>query len=510
MSELLPQRALPLPPNTSPLENALAKALALPDDLANISKTIDERFENPADEDLPFLIWEWGLQPVLPYLDNPRRALKQGRLWQKTRGTIPAGHTARSWLNVTAEHEQQADKRFHLHLSQLVVGPNLEGTIILSRLSHSLRTHLYRLTYGLDHRELMGGGRSKRGLAIRANMSGIKTREDWPLLSFREYELAKASLNWKIAHANTLTQADYIARSTRIKKGHHTKPNKHSAGPLVDISLAQFSTGITLGVKADQNQEQTFFTAGIYGAQKRRNGFQSVHAAYKTIKGKHARKAQLRNKDFVRPMLKRLTKKQEPFKERIAHNFAVSGLANVSIPIDILIHKTQQFIKGVTKRKRSPAFDIDISSMTNVRSDDHRAPIWAKLGLQPLAGVRRAFTKRGDLQAIKFPTGTIKGKHLAKAVDKRSAFKLPETFRKTKILPAYLASASTEIKATASGELSLSALASVTVQSPAPSINLIIKWDQSADLNDAPYSILPPTDEPHGTSPRAILELGES
>lgn len=231
MTDLQTQRSLPLPPNATQLEKSLAKALALPDDLLNIADTIQERFENPADEDLPFLIWEWGLQPILPYLSDPRRALKDGRLWQKIRGTIPAGHMARDWIDINAQHEQQQDKRFHLHLDQLVTGYGMQAVIALTNMSKSLRSDFYRITYKLDHREVRGA-HSKYGQSITATMSGFRFKEDWPLLSLREFQTSYHLADSKTQSLSTITVVSGLLRASKIRFGIDRAPAKQTLAGL--------------------------------------------------------------------------------------------------------------------------------------------------------------------------------------------------------------------------------------------------------------------------------------
>ena len=69
-----------LPANATPLEQALSLAtdplsrLALPADAIRPFKT------DPSDPLLPWLIWEYGLGELLPYLPEPRRAIAEGIL----------------------------------------------------------------------------------------------------------------------------------------------------------------------------------------------------------------------------------------------------------------------------------------------------------------------------------------------------------------------------------------------------------------------------------------------
>lgn len=217
--------ALPIPPNASAMARALAVALALPSDITDAPDVIKTRFENPTDDELPFLIWEWDLQGVLPYLPDPRTALREGRKWQKTRGTISAGHTARGWLDVVAEHEQEVNKLYHLHLKTLATGNVLSGVIELSRLSQSLRSHLHRITYKLDHRALLRS-QGKRAHTIRANSSGIRFRADWPILSFREFLSSHTALETSLPSNSELVVSivDRTSVKQSIVRGKNRKP----------------------------------------------------------------------------------------------------------------------------------------------------------------------------------------------------------------------------------------------------------------------------------------------
>ena len=79
-----------LPANATPLEQALSlttdslSRLALPTDAIRQFKT------DPSDPLLPWLIWEYGLGELLPYLPEPRQAIAEGILWQRLRGTPAA------------------------------------------------------------------------------------------------------------------------------------------------------------------------------------------------------------------------------------------------------------------------------------------------------------------------------------------------------------------------------------------------------------------------------------
>ena len=55
---------------------------------------------NPPDFMLPWLIWEYGLEHLLPYLSDPRLAIQEGVRWQRIRGTPESVDMALGWLGL--------------------------------------------------------------------------------------------------------------------------------------------------------------------------------------------------------------------------------------------------------------------------------------------------------------------------------------------------------------------------------------------------------------------------
>lgn len=322
-------RRLPLPPNASPLEIALAAALALPDDLLSLHEVLSERLKNPADEDLPFLVWEWGLQPVLPFLDNPRRALAEGRRWQKIRGTIPAGHIARSWIDAYATHEQERSKRYHLHLAKSATEGELEGIITLSRLSQSLRSELYRITWQLDHRALIKG-RRKRTNSIRSNPSGIRFRADWPLISFQENVRFVAPWQYSLSASIDVNIGIISKRRSDIIRSRSIKPARAKLSPpsainhTLELPRASFSWQVEAMTVSSRP------IAGIIRAVSKRGALQSVRGAFRLLVAASFKRAR-----SVRPFR--------------------------SIPQEIRLHEVPEPARVFAVSSVSPATNADVS-----------------------------------------------------------------------------------------------------------------------------------------------------
>ena len=177
-----------LPANATPLEQALSRAtdalarLALPADAIRQFKT------DPAEALLPWLIWEYGLGELLPYLPEPRLAIAQGLLWQRLRGTPAALSTALSWIGMRATLEQEPPG-VHFASFQLDPGRVLDddtaiaNLIAIARLSAPARARLSRIYHGHDLRRVVLS-QSRLGQALLSDHSGVLWRDGQTKLSF--------------------------------------------------------------------------------------------------------------------------------------------------------------------------------------------------------------------------------------------------------------------------------------------------------------------------------------
>lgn len=87
--------------------------------------------EDAPDDYLPFLIWEYGLEELLPYLPDPRVALNNGLQWQPIRGTPASLTLALSWLGVTAVIEEDDPTSVHWYEFQLATYTQESGRHLL-------------------------------------------------------------------------------------------------------------------------------------------------------------------------------------------------------------------------------------------------------------------------------------------------------------------------------------------------------------------------------------------
>lgn len=181
-----------LPPNATTLERDFSRSTSSLERVGPAVPVIRtaKRVSIP-DSVVPWLIYEYGLNELLPYLgNNPRRALAEGVPWQRVRGTPQALKIALGWINIAAlvEESEAGTLRwaeFQLALDQppndLGITENLIG---ISRLSAPVRSQLFRVYSGYDHRRFLLNDHALSGGSWLSDHTGVYLRPDWPQLSF--------------------------------------------------------------------------------------------------------------------------------------------------------------------------------------------------------------------------------------------------------------------------------------------------------------------------------------
>ena len=207
MSKLL------LPPNATPLEEAIAE-LASTATLAGIDLPITGiKLDNPPDGWLDFLIFEWGLSEFLPYFDDKRELIKATLYFNRIRGTKKAVHLALSWANLTAgitEYQPsetmanlahswtKSNYKPYLHFGEfdLTIDDNfnknqITKAIELANLAKPLRSRLARLVGGYDRQKFVLDD-SHLSDAFLSDDSGVRLiQDDLPKLSLRRTHTAE-------------------------------------------------------------------------------------------------------------------------------------------------------------------------------------------------------------------------------------------------------------------------------------------------------------------------------
>ena len=178
-----------LPANATPLEQALSLATdslarqALPADTIRQFKT------DPSDPLLPWLIWEYGLGELLPYLPEPRQAIREGILWQRLRGTPRALQIALGWMGADAVFVEPEVPGVHFAEFQIDPGRVLDDDrliadlIAIAGLSAPARSRLSRIYHDWDLRRFVLDD-SGLGDALLSDHSGVFWRDGQTKLSF--------------------------------------------------------------------------------------------------------------------------------------------------------------------------------------------------------------------------------------------------------------------------------------------------------------------------------------
>lgn len=189
-----------LPPNATVLERSLSLSTDLLTRLGGETESLKGFKTDPSDSLLPWLIWEYGLGELLPYLPDPRRAIAEGIRWQRLRGTPAALTTALSWIGATATVEQETPG---IHFAEFQFDPGrvldsdtaIANLIAIARLSAPARSRLPRIYHGWDLRRLVLD-ESRLGEALLSDHSGVFWRDGQTKLSFgRRCQLATPPLD---------------------------------------------------------------------------------------------------------------------------------------------------------------------------------------------------------------------------------------------------------------------------------------------------------------------------
>lgn len=183
-----------LPSSSSQLERDLSLSSDSLERLKDSAESIrTSKFSNINESILGWLIYEYGLGEILPYVPDTQKAVAEGIQWQRIRGTKAAVATALGWIDFSATIEESeagtinwAD--FQLGLDSAPNGLEFtENVIQVSKLSSPIRSKLFRLyssqydfrRFWLDDTTLSSG-------SWLSDHTGVYLNQDknWPQLSF--------------------------------------------------------------------------------------------------------------------------------------------------------------------------------------------------------------------------------------------------------------------------------------------------------------------------------------
>jgi hypothetical protein len=176
-----------LPPGATTFERAIEAATALDARAPAIRPNARAKLDG-FDPFVPWLIWEYGLGDILPYLSDPQRALREGIRWQRLRGTPEALRLAFSWrdldgVQVFQEEPGQHFAAFQIDTNAVPQLEDIDDLIALARLSAPARSRLARIFHGYDLRRIKLDD-TRLGDGLLSDYSGVRHTDGQTRLSF--------------------------------------------------------------------------------------------------------------------------------------------------------------------------------------------------------------------------------------------------------------------------------------------------------------------------------------
>ncbi|MCY7295104.1 phage tail protein [Alteromonas sp. a30] len=167
-----------LPPNASRLQRDVLSANQIDNALNLGIDTLAELKHAPPDAFLDWLIWEYGLDEISPYLMDKRQAITNGLLWQRIRGTPESLKVGLSWIdfdNATLEEFGPGvnSHRFMLESGRIPQSAEILDIIGISSLSAPVANRLWRVWHDYDIRALKLS-QHRLGDALLSDASGVR------------------------------------------------------------------------------------------------------------------------------------------------------------------------------------------------------------------------------------------------------------------------------------------------------------------------------------------------
>ncbi len=176
----------------------MADAMAVSDVVGSgISAMRRVKYVSPRPSMLPYLVWEYGLGELTPYVPNLYDLIDQGVRWQRLRGTVSAVAIGLAWIGYAAGIEEAWTGRrwwnsFQLRFPTLPAedSPDLERIEGITSLSVPKRSQLRRGVHQYDVGPLEADHAALDG-AMLDHESGIAVTQAGTIWSFgrcREFE----------------------------------------------------------------------------------------------------------------------------------------------------------------------------------------------------------------------------------------------------------------------------------------------------------------------------------
>lgn len=150
-----------LPRNSTSAERALEAAIIAPIEVDEGIDQIVTLKETPPDSFLLWLVWEYGLEELLPYIPDLRALIAQGLIWERIKGTPESLRMVFSWLHYGSPQVEE-EEPLSAHWFEYMADPggvpprsDIEGLTRLAKITSPVGTRLSRLFHGYDVRRFI-------------------------------------------------------------------------------------------------------------------------------------------------------------------------------------------------------------------------------------------------------------------------------------------------------------------------------------------------------------------
>jgi P2-related tail formation protein len=189
-----------LPRNSTSAERALEAAIRAPEVVEDgIGQIVTLKEETPP----PFmlwLVWEYGLEELLPYIPDVSALIAEGLAWERIKGTPESLRMVFSWLHYGSpliEEEEPLSEHWHEYMVDPGGVPtlysDLQGVVRLAKLTSPVGTTLSRLFHYYDVRRFKLD-HSEWG-DLLSDYSGVWDPELGIVLSFGRPDYSTADLD---------------------------------------------------------------------------------------------------------------------------------------------------------------------------------------------------------------------------------------------------------------------------------------------------------------------------
>ena len=183
-----------LPPNATTLERDYSRSTSSLERAGQPVPTIrTAKREDIPDSVVPWLVYEYGLAEILPYVINERTALDLGIPWQRIRGTPESVRLALQWLGIDGDVDESEGGSYRWAEYQIGLDAPTTGQEIINRmtavaaLSTPARSRLQRIYSVYDHRRFVLDYSLLSDGSPLSDHSGTRPVPGGPQISYGDY-----------------------------------------------------------------------------------------------------------------------------------------------------------------------------------------------------------------------------------------------------------------------------------------------------------------------------------